>query len=238
MGRKIHPYGFRLGYIKEWRSKWYAADKKVYTDQLKEDLAIRKLVRAKVGHAGIADVRIERFPKQVTINVHTAKPGIIIGRKGASVNQLRKDLEDLTKKKIKLEVLEVGHPEADAYLVAESICQQIEKRVSHKRAMKQAMTRAMRGGALGIKITAGGRLAGSEMARREMVKDGRIPLNTLRADIDYARYEAKTTYGKIGIKVWIYKGDVMPEQRKAEILKQIEAAAAQAEAAAASSGES
>jgi len=231
MGRKIHPYGFRLGVIKDWRSKWYAADKKTYNQQLAEDMKIRQLVREKVGHAGISDVRIERFPNQVTIYVHTAKPGIIIGRKGASVNQLRKDLEDLTKKKIKLEVIEVTKPEINAYLVAESICQQIEKRISHKRAMKQAITRAMRGGALGIKITAGGRLAGSEMARREMVKEGRIPLNTLRADIDYARHEALTTYGKIGVKVWIYKGEVMPEQRKQEIIKQIEAAATQAEAA-------
>jgi small subunit ribosomal protein S3 len=231
MGRKIHPYGFRLGIIKDWRSKWYAADKKVYHQQYTEDSKIRKLVREKVGHAGIADVRIERFPNQVTIYVHTAKPGIIIGRKGASVNQLRKDLEDLTKKKIKLEVIEVEKPESNALLVAESICQQMEKRISHKRAMKQAMTKAMRGGALGIKITAGGRLAGSEMARREMVKEGRIPLNTLRADIDYARHEALTTYGKIGVKVWIYKGEILPDQRKAEIMKQIEAAAAQAEAA-------
>jgi len=232
MGRKIHPYGFRLGIIKDWRSKWYNADKKIYAAQLKEDMEIRKLIRTKVGHAGIADVRIERFPKQVTIYVHTAKPGIIIGRKGASVNQLRKDLEELTKQKIKLEVIEVTRPETEAYLVAESICQQIERRISHKRAMKQAIQRAMRAGAQGIKITAGGRLAGSEMARREMVKEGRVPLNTLRADIDYARYEALTTYGKIGVKVWIYKGEVRPEQRQQEILQQIQAAAAQAEAAA------
>lgn len=231
MGRKIHPYGFRLGIIKDWRSKWYNADKKIYAAQLKEDLAIRQLVRAKVGHAGISDVRIERFPKQITIYVHTAKPGIIIGRKGASVNQLRKDLEELTKQKIKLEVIEITRPEIEAPLVAESICQQIEKRISHKRAMKQAIQRAMRFGAQGIKITAGGRLAGSEMARREMVKEGRIPLNTLRADIDYARHEALTTYGKIGVKVWIYKGEVRPEQRQQEILKQIEAAAMQAETA-------
>ena len=231
MGRKVHPYGFRLGYIKDWRSKWFAADKKTYNTQLTEDMKIRKLVREKVGHAGISDVRIERFPKQVTIYVHTAKPGIIIGRKGASVNQLRKDLEDLTQKKIKLEVIEVEHPESDAYLVAEGIAQQIEKRVSHKRAMKQAVTRAMRGGALGIKITAGGRLAGSEMARREMIKEGRVPLNTLRADIDFALFEAVTTYGKVGLKVWIYKGEILPDERKQQILKQIEAAAAQAEAA-------
>jgi small subunit ribosomal protein S3 len=232
MGRKVHPYGFRLGYIKDWRSKWFAADKKTYNLQLTEDMKIRGLVREKVGHAGISDVRIERFPKQVTIYVHTAKPGIIIGRKGASVNQLRKDLEELTQKKIKLEVAEVEHPETDAYLVAEGIAQQIEKRISHKRAMKQAVTRAMRGGALGIKITAGGRLAGSEMARREMIKEGRVPLNTLRADIDFAIFEAVTTYGKVGLKVWIYKGEVMPDEQKQKIMKQIEAAAAQAEAAA------
>lgn len=231
MGRKVHPYGFRLGYIKDWRSKWYAADKNVYNELLAEDMKVRKLVMSKVGHAGIADIRIERFPNNVAIFVHTAKPGIIIGRKGQSVIQLRKDLEDLTKKKIKLDVVEVEMPDADAYLIAESICQQMEKRISHKRAMKQAVMRAMRGGAQGIKITAGGRLAGSEMARREMVKDGRIPLNTLRADIDYARHEALTTYGKIGVKVWIYKGEVLPDVRRAEIAKQIQAAAAQAEAA-------
>jgi small subunit ribosomal protein S3 len=229
MGRKVHPYGFRLGYIKDWRSKWYASDKKTYTDQIAEDSAIRKLIRKEVGHAGIANVLIERFPKQVSIFVHTAKPGIIIGRKGASVTLLRKHLEELTQKKIKLDVLEVEHPESDAYLVAESICQQVEKRISHKRAMKQAVTRAMRGGALGIKITAGGRLAGSEMARRELIKEGRVPLNTLRADIDFARHEALTTYGKIGVKVWIYRGDVRPEERQAQIMKQIEEAVKQAE---------
>ena len=229
MGRKVHPYGFRLGYIKDWRSKWYAADKKTYTEQIAEDSEIRKLIRKEVGHAGIANVLIERFPKQVSIFVHTAKPGIIIGRKGASVTALRKHLEELTQKKIKLDVIEVEHPESDAYLVAESICQQIEKRISHKRAMKQAMTRAMRGGALGIKITAGGRLAGGEMARRELIKEGRVPLNTLRADIDFARHEALTTYGKIGVKVWIYRGDVRPEERQAQIMKQIEEAVKQAE---------
>jgi len=229
MGRKVHPFGFRLGYIKDWRSKWYASDRKAYTDQLAEDRKVRKLIAKEVGHAGISDIRIERFPKQVTIYIHTAKPGIIIGRKGASVNQLRKHLEDLTQKKIKLEVLEVDKPESDAVLVAESIANQLEKRISHKRAMKQAMTRAMRGGAQGIKITAGGRLAGSEMARRELVKDGRVPLNTMRADIDFARREANTTYGKIGIKVWIYRGEVMPEERAKQIQKQIETAVQQAE---------
>jgi len=231
MGRKVHPYGFRLGYIKDWRSKWYTADKKVYTAQIAEDAKVRDLIRKEVGHAGIADVRIERFPKQVNIYVHTAKPGIIIGRKGASVAALRKHLEELTQKKIKLDVIEVERPEANAYLVAESICQQVEKRISHKRAMKQAVTRAMRGGALGIKIKAGGRLAGSEMARREMVKEGRIPLNTLRADIDFARREAHTTYGTVGVKVWMYMGDVRLEDRKALIAKEIEEAAKKAESA-------
>jgi small subunit ribosomal protein S3 len=231
MGRKVHPYGFRLGYIKDWRSKWYSADKKVYKTQIAEDAKIRAMIQKEVGHAGIADVRIERFPKQVNIYVHTAKPGIIIGRKGASVAALRKHLEDLTQKKIKLDVLEVEHPEANAYLVAESICQQVEKRISHKRAMKQAVTRAMRGGALGVKIKAGGRLAGSEMARREMVKEGRIPLNTLRADIDYARREAHTTYGTVGVKVWMYMGDVRPQDRLALISKEIEEAAKKAETA-------
>ncbi|MBI3913610.1 MAG: 30S ribosomal protein S3, partial [Chloroflexi bacterium] len=165
----------------------------------------------------------------VTIYVNTAKPGIIIGRKGASVNQLRKDLETLTQKKIKLEVLEVARPEANAYLVSESIAQQIERRISHKRAMKQAVTRAMRAGAGGIRINVGGRLAGSEMARREMVREGRIPLNTLRANIDFAKNEANTTYGKVGIKVWVYTGDVMPEQRAAQIQQEIQAAAQRAE---------
>lgn len=232
MGRKVHPYGFRLGYIKDWRSKWYSADKKVYTDQLREDLLIRRMIVKQVGHAGISDIRIERFPKQVSINVYSAKPGIIIGRKGASVKVLREDLQKLTEKKITLDVLEVERPEADAALVAQSIVQQIEKRISHKRAMKQAVQRAMRGGAQGIKITAGGRLAGSEMARRELVKEGRIPLNTLRADIDYAKSEALTTYGRIGVKVWIYRGEKRPEERQQEIMQELEKAAKQAEEAA------
>ncbi|MBI3537672.1 MAG: 30S ribosomal protein S3 [Chloroflexi bacterium] len=229
MGRKVHPYVFRLGYIKDWRSKWYSADKKVYTEQIAEDRAIRMLIRKQVGHAGISEVRIERFPKQVTIYVHTAKPGIIIGRKGVSVNQLRSGLESLTQKKIKLEVLEVEKPESNAFLVSESIAQQIEKRISHKRAMKQAVTRAMRGGAQGIRINVGGRLSGSEMARREMVREGRIPLNTLRANIDFAKNEANTTYGKIGIKVWVYTGEVRPEERTKQIQEEIQAAAARAE---------
>jgi small subunit ribosomal protein S3 len=221
MGRKVHPYGFRLGVIKDWQSRWYAADKKTYHAQLEEDRAIRDLVMTDVGHAGISEIEIERFPGQVTVNVFTAKPGIIIGRKGVTVNELRKKLDALTKKKTKLEVLEVNRPEVNANLVAESIVQQIEKRISHKRAMKQAMTRAMRMGAKGIKIMTAGRLAGSEMKRKETVKDGRVPLNTLRAEIDFARKEALTTYGRIGVKVWIYNGDVLPEDRQRKIEERI-----------------
>ncbi len=207
--------------IKDPRSRWYSADKKVYNDQLAEDRKIRSLIMGEVSHAGIADIQIERFPGQVTIYLYTAKPGIIIGRKGATVNVLRKKLEDLTKKKTKLEVLEVGKPELDAHLVAKSVVEQIEKRISHKRAMKQAMTRAMRMGAKGIKITTAGRLAGSEMKRTETVKDGRVPLNTLRADIDYAQDQALTTYGRIGVKVWVYRGEIMPEDRKRQLEERV-----------------
>ncbi len=221
MGRKVHPYGFRLGVIKDWQSLWYAADKKVYNQQLTEDLQIRKLIRSMVGHAGISEIRIQRFPNQVSIDAFTAKPGVLIGRKGETVNKLRKALEALTKKKIKLEALEADKPETNAALVAESIAQQIEKRVSHKRAMRQAMTRAMRAGAKGIKIKVGGRLAGSEMKRRESVMDGRVPLNTLRANIDFARTEAHTTYGRIGVKVWVYKGEILPDQREDQLKQMV-----------------
>jgi small subunit ribosomal protein S3 len=221
VGRKVHPYGFRLGVIKDSRSRWYAADKKTYQQLLMEDRAIRKLVADKVSNAGIADVEIERYPGNVTVNVWTAKPGLVIGRKGATVNELRKKLDELTKKKTKLEVLEVPKPETNSALIAESIAQQVEKRISHKRAMKQAVQRAMRAGAKGIKVEMAGRLAGSEMKRRETVKDGRVPLGTLRADIDYARKEAKTTYGKIGIKVWVYHGEILPEDRKRKLEERI-----------------
>jgi small subunit ribosomal protein S3 len=209
LGRKVHPYGFRLGVIKSWRARWFAEGEE-YAELLMEDLTIRKLIRQEMGRAGIAEIEIERFPKQVSIIIHTAKPGIIIGRKGAAVNALKKQLEDLTKKKIRIDVQEVSRPDIVAALVAENVAQQIEKRISHKRAMKQAVGRAMRMGAKGMKITAAGRLAGSEMARRESVSEGRVPRQTLRADIDYAQDEALTTYGRIGIKVWVYKGEILP----------------------------
>ena len=212
MGRKVHPLGFRLGIIREHKARWYAEGEE-YADLLAEDLAIRDLIFRENERASVSSVEIERLPaaKRVTVRIWTAKPGIVIGRKGANVNALRRKLEELTGKKIHVDVQEIENPDLDAYLVAESIAQQLERKISHKRAMKQAIRRAMRAGAEGIMITCGGRLAGAEMARRETQREGRVPRHTLRADIDYAQAEALTTYGRIGVKVWIYKGDVLPE---------------------------
>ncbi|MDD3824847.1 MAG: 30S ribosomal protein S3 [Anaerolineaceae bacterium] len=213
MGRKVHPYGFRLGYIYDWKARWYA-ERDEYAELLEEDLKLRKRIRAELGHAGISKIEIERFPraKQVAVKIWTAKPGIVIGRKGANVNALRRSLEELTGKKVHVDVEEVERPELDAQLVAEGIAQQIERRISYKRAMKQAVQRAIRFGAEGAMVTCAGRLHGAEMARRETNREGRVPRHTLRADIDYAHAEALTTFGRIGIKVWIYKGEVLPER--------------------------
>jgi small subunit ribosomal protein S3 len=213
MGRKVHPYGFRLGYIRDWKARWYA-EKEEYADLLVEDVQVRDLIRRDLGHAGISSIEIERFPKarQISVKIWTAKPGIVIGRKGANVNALRKDLESLTAKKVHIDVEEVERPEVDAYLVAEGIAQQIERRISYKRAMKQAVQRAIRFGAEGVMVTCSGRLFGAEMARRETTRQGRVPRHTLRADIDYAQVEALTTFGRIGVKVWIYKGEILPER--------------------------
>jgi len=213
MGRKVHPYSFRLGYIKDWKARWYA-EREEYAALLEEDLKIRELIRAELGHAGISKIEIERFPRarQVSVKIWTAKPGIVIGRKGANVTALRRDLEQLTEKKVHIDVEEVDRPELDAYLVAEGIAQQVERRISYKRAMKQAVQRAMRFGAEGAMVTCAGRLHGAEMARRETTREGRVPRHTLRANIDYAQAEALTTFGRIGIKVWIYRGDVLPEK--------------------------
>jgi small subunit ribosomal protein S3 len=210
VGRKVHPVGFRLGYNKTWSARWYAEGRR-YSDLLHEDLAIRRMIHNTLGQAAISSVEIERFPKQLRITIHSGKPGVVIGRKGANVNLLRAELETLSKKKAWVEVAEVAKPEMDAVLIAESIAEQLGKRVSHKRAMKQAVTRAMRAGAKGIKIRCSGRLSGSEMARRELVRDGRVPLHTLRADIDYACREALTVMGRIGVKVWVYRGELLPE---------------------------
>jgi small subunit ribosomal protein S3 len=218
LGRKVNPIGFRLGYIKDWESKWFASGEE-YARLLNEDIAIRKLIRGQLGRAGISRIEIQRFPKQIAVTIVTAKPGVVIGRRGAAVNELKQKLEELTSvsgKNLRLDVVELERPETDAYLVAESIAEQLERRVSQKRAMKQAVTRAMRAGAKGIKIKVGGRLAGAEMARREWVREGRVPLHTLRADIDFAVAEALTTFGRIGVKVWVYRGDVLPQRAGAE----------------------
>lgn len=215
MGRKVHPVGFRLGIVKEHESRWFA-EGRTYAELLGEDSVVRKLIKDENPRAGISKIEIERLPvaRQVSIKIHTAKPGILIGRKGQNVNQLRKQLEKLTEKKIQLDILEVSNPDLDAYLIGENIAGQLERRISHKRAMKQAVRRAMRAGAKGIMITCGGRLGGSDMARRETTREGRIPRHTLRADIDYAQVEALTTFSKIGIKVWVYKGEILPEKKE------------------------
>lgn len=212
MGRKVHPIGFRLGIVQDHRARWYA-DKAEYRSLLEEDLAIRELIFKSHDRGSVALVEIERLPsaKQLSIKISTPKPGVVIGRKGSSVNQLRKKIENLTKKKIHIDVVEITSPDLSAFLIGQSIAQQIENRVSHKRAMKQAVRRATRAGAKGIMITCSGRLGGADMARRESVREGRIPRHTLRANIDYASVEGLTTFSKIGIKVWIYKGDILPK---------------------------
>jgi small subunit ribosomal protein S3 len=215
LGRKVHPTVFRLGVIKDWQAKWYG-EGSTYVDLLQEDIAVRKMIRTNLSHAGISRIDIERFPKQVSLTIHTAKPGIIIGRKGTNVNALRGELEEMTDKKVRIDVQEIATPEMDAQLIAESVAEQIGRRVSHKRAMKQAIQRARRVGAQGIKILCAGRLSGSEMARRDWQLDGRVPLHTLRADIDFAQAEASTTMGRIGIKVWVYKGEILPEAAPAQ----------------------
>ena len=212
MGRKVNPIGMRLGYIRDWESKWFAEGRK-YANQITEDNKIRVAIGNELGRAGISRINISRFPKQIAVTIVTAKPGIVIGRKGATVNALKAKIEALTGvsgKNMRLDVLEVERPEMDAHLVAETVAEQLEKRVSQKRAMRQAIIRAMRAGAKGIKIACAGRLGGSEMARYEWAREGRVPLHTLRADIDYANVEALTTFGRIGIKVWVYRGDVLP----------------------------
>lgn len=215
MGRKVHPIGFRLGIVQEHRARWFAEGKE-YRELLKEDFAVRKLIFDVHDRGGVAEVEIERLPaaKQVSVKISTSKPGIVIGRKGAAVTQLRKNLEELTQKKVHIDVIEIENPDINAYLIAQSIAQQVERRISHKRAMKQAVRRAMKAGAKGIMITCSGRLGGSDMARRETQREGRVPRHTLRADIDYANVEGLTTFSKIGVKVWVYKGDILPKPKE------------------------
>lgn len=213
MGRKVHPTGMRLKIIKDWNARWYAEGRR-YAELLHEDLAIRDLIREEHANAGISDIEIERFPNQVQVTLHTARPGIVIGRKGVTVKELRSNLEKLTGKKVRVEVEEVENPDINATLVAQNVAGQLERRISHSRAMKRAAQQAMRAGALGIKIMAAGRLSGSEMARRDWVREGRVPLQTLRADIDYGTAEALTTFGRIGVKVWVYKGEVLGDEQQ------------------------
>jgi small subunit ribosomal protein S3 len=211
MGHKVHPNGFRLGVSRTWNAKWYAD--KGYTDLLKEDLTIRRLVSRRLANASVSLAEIERGINHVTVTVHTAKPGIVIGKGGANVEALRQQIGRLTTKKVKLEIKEIRQPELDAVLVAANIAQQLSRRIAFRKAMKQAIQRTMKAGAKGVKVAVAGRLGGSEMARREWDKDGRIPLQTLRADVSYGQVHAHTTYGRIGVKVWIYRGDVIPERR-------------------------
>ena len=212
MGQKMHPHGLRVGVIKDWDSKWYANSKN-YSDYLVEDHKIREYVKKKLFISGISKVVIERTTKLVKVNVYTAKPGLVIGKGGALVETLKEELQKMIGKDVKVDIIEVKDFDTNAQLVAESICAQLEKRVSFRRAMKQAMAKTMKAGALGIKTSVSGRLAGADMARTEFYKEGTIPLQTLRADIDYGFYEADTTYGKIGVKVWIYKGEVLPTKK-------------------------
>jgi small subunit ribosomal protein S3 len=213
MGQKVHPIGFRLGYVKTWSSRWFA--EKDYAHLLHEDLRIRAMVKEKLYHAGVAKIEIERSGNQIKIYISTARPGIIIGRKGAEVDKLKAELDGLTKRQVQINIKEVRKPELDAQLVGENIAMQLQKRVSYRRAMKKSVAAAMRLGALGIKVHCAGRLGGAEIARKEWYREGRVPLHTLRADIDYGFAESKTTYGQIGVKVWIYKGELLP-QREAE----------------------
>jgi small subunit ribosomal protein S3 len=212
MGQKVHPIGLRLGIIRDWDGRWFA--EKDYATFLHEDIKIRRLIKEKLYNSGIARVEIERAANRIKVTIHTARPGMVIGRGGTEVEKLRKELEELTSKQISLNIAEVKNPELNAQLVAESIAAQLEKRVSFRRAMKQAINRTMRFGALGMKVACSGRLMGAEIARTEGYSEGKVPLHTLRADIDYGFSEANTTYGKIGVKVWINKGEVLQAKKE------------------------
>jgi small subunit ribosomal protein S3 len=217
MGRKVHPIGFRLNINKPWDGRWYAKGID-YVDQLHQDLRIRVLIHEQTGKAGVSKVEVERFPGKVKVVVNTAKPGILIGRKGETVKIVRQNLESMTGKKVDLEIKEIKSPDLDAYLVAQNIAGQIERRVGYRRAMKRAIQQGLRQGGLGIKVQVSGRLSGADMARTVVLREGQVPLQMLRADIDFARAEASTTYGKIGVKVWIYRGNIlsMSEEVSAE----------------------
>ncbi|MDD2281897.1 MAG: 30S ribosomal protein S3 [Eubacteriales bacterium] len=215
MGQKINPIGLRVGIIRDWEAKWYA-ERKDYVDTLHEDIRVRKYLRRQLANSGISQIEIERAANRLRVSIHTAKPGVVIGRGGSGIERLRKELDQLTGKQTHINIIEIRVAEMDAQLVAESIAAQLEKRIAFRRAMKQAMGRTMRVGAKGIKVMVSGRLGGAEMSRTEWYTDGTVPLHTLRADIDYGATEAKTTYGQIGVKVWIYKGEILPQPKKAK----------------------
>lgn len=212
MGQKVHPVGFRLGIIKSWDSKWY--EEKNYAKWLHEDLKLREFAKKSLNHAAVSKVEIERAANKVKVNVHSARPGIIIGKRGAGIETIKKDLQKLTANEVFVNIVEVRKAETDAQLVAENIATQLERRVAFRRAMKKAVTIAMKFGAKGIRVHAGGRLGGAEIAREEMYREGRVPLHTLRADIEYGTAVARTTAGSIGIKCWIFKGEVLPQRRR------------------------
>src|ERR687889_298550 len=220
MGQKVHPEVLRVGYIHDWKSQWF--DEKNFSDSLLEDIHIRDHIEGKLSHAGLSDITIRKDTNEVEVNINTARPGIVIGKSGSEVDALRRELHRMTGKSVKVNILEIKRPELDSKLVAQSVGEQLQNRVAFRRAMKRALTSAMRSGAKGVKIQVSGRLGGAEMARTEGYSDGRVPLHTLRADIDYGFYEARTTFGRIGCKVWINKGEIMPKGF-AQDLTQIEA---------------
>jgi small subunit ribosomal protein S3 len=218
VGQKINPHGFRLGITTDWKSRWYAD--KQYAEYVKEDVAIRRLLSKGMERAGISKVEIERTRDRVRVDIHTARPGIVIGRRGAEADRIRGELEKLTKKQVQLNILEVKNPESDAQLVAQGVAEQLSNRVSFRRAMRKAIQSGMRSPAVkGIRVQCGGRLGGAEMSRSEFYREGRVPLHTLRADIDYGLYEARTTFGRIGVKVWIYKGEVIGGRRERDAVQ-------------------
>jgi small subunit ribosomal protein S3 len=209
MGQKVHPEAMRVGYIHDWKSNWF--NEKNFAEYLDEDIKIRAHIVSKLAHAGLSDITIRKDAQELEVNIHTARPGIVIGKSGSEVDALRRDLHKMTNKQIKVNILEIKRPELDAKLVAQSIAEQLQNRVAFRRAMKRALTSAMRSGAKGVKVQVSGRLGGAEMARVESYSDGRVPLHTMRADIDYGFYEARTTFGRIGVKCWVNKGEIMPE---------------------------
>ena len=228
MGQKVHPVGFRLGVIKDWQGKWFAD--KAYTNLLHEDLKVRRMLMKRLADAGVPRVEIERSANQMTVTIHSAKPGIVIGKSGVKVEELRRELEMRTGKKVRVTIQEIRQPELDATLVARSVAEQLQRRVAFRRAMKQAVSRSIKAGAKGVRVMCAGRLGGAEMSRREWEREGRVPLQTLRADIDFGQAEALTTFGIVGVKVWIYRGDVLPPAKERQPVERAAAPAAAAPA--------